>query len=252
MTDNVDIETLDHLAGSWRIHQLKGGHRFSADDVLTAWTAARARPGSRRLLDLGCGIGSVGLLTLWRMAPEATLIGVEAQEISASLARKTVIHNDLAHRVEIRLGDLRDAHVLAGEARFELITGSPPYFPASKATLSPHPQRAAARVELRGDVFDYCEAAARNLRPDGVFCLCHAGTDPRPEQAIARAGLTLRERRDVVARHGHPPLISLFVCGFGGERRDAEPFIIRDETGRWTDAYIDMRREMGTEVWNVR
>jgi hypothetical protein len=36
--------TLDILAGDWRIFQLRTGHRFSADDLLTAWTAVRATP----------------------------------------------------------------------------------------------------------------------------------------------------------------------------------------------------------------
>jgi hypothetical protein len=35
--------TLDILAGDWRIFQLRNGHRFSADDLLTAWTRAHAR-----------------------------------------------------------------------------------------------------------------------------------------------------------------------------------------------------------------
>ena len=57
--------TLDILAGDWRIFQLRAGHRFSADDLLTAWTAVRANPTARQVLDLGAGIGSVGLLALW-------------------------------------------------------------------------------------------------------------------------------------------------------------------------------------------
>ena len=80
----MEQETLDHLAGDWRIYQLKGGHRFSADDVLTAWTAARARPQAKQLLDLGSGLGSVGLLTLWRL-PEARLTGVEPQHVLKEL-----------------------------------------------------------------------------------------------------------------------------------------------------------------------
>lgn len=50
--------TFDILAGAWRIFQLRHGHRFSTDDLLTAWAAVRANPEARRLLDLGAGIGS--------------------------------------------------------------------------------------------------------------------------------------------------------------------------------------------------
>lgn len=236
-------ETCDHLAGDWRIYQLKYGHRFSADDVLTAWTAARELPTARRLLDLGCGIGSVGFLTLWRLGPEAHLTGIELQPVSLALAQRTAALNGFAHRVDLRQGDLRELQLTS---QFELITGSPPYFPVGKALVSPHPQRAAARMELHGDVRDYCRAAARHLEPSGRFVFVHAAGDRRPEEAIAQAGLRLLARREVVVRPGRSPLIALFTCAFEGERVDPAPFVVRDAGNRWTEQYLSMRREMGT------
>lgn len=239
------METLDHLAGTWRIYQLKGGHRFSADDVLTAWTATRQRPAASRVLDLGSGIGSVGLLCLYRL-PGATLLGLEVQELSWEMARRTAAWNGLEGRVEFRRGDLRDAAALGDVGRFPLVTGSPPYFPPGSATVSPHPQRAAARVELHGDVFDYCRRAAEHLGEDGLFVFVHAAGDARPEQAVSAAGLTLLQRQDVYFRRSQEPTVALFSCAWRGERRDAAPFVIRDEDGRWTEAYLRMREEMGT------
>jgi tRNA1Val (adenine37-N6)-methyltransferase len=239
------VETLDHLAGSWRIYQLKGGHRFSADDVLTAWTATRQRPAASRVLDLGSGIGSVGLLCLYRL-PAATLLGLEVQELSWALARRTAAFNELEARAEFRRGDLRDPGALHDAGRFPLVTGSPPYFPPGAATVSPHPQRAAARVELHGDVFDYCRRAAEHLEDDGLFVFVHAANDARPEQAVEAAGLRLVERQDVYFRRSQAPTVALFSCGWRGERRIVEPFVIRAEDGRWTQEYLAMREEMGT------
>lgn len=235
-------ETLDHLAGDWKIFQLKGGHRFSADDVLTAWTAVAARPQARRLLDLGSGLGSVGLLVLWRL-PDAHLTGLEVQQLSHQLGLKTVAYNGLSDRVDFRLADLREPQELG---RFELVTGSPPYFPVSKATVSPHPQRAAARCELHGDVFDYCRAAAEYLEAEGRFVFVHAGCDPRPFQAIEEAGLKLLAWRPVLFRAHLEPTVALFTCGWRGQRQDPPPFVIRDHQGRWTSEYLAMRAEMGT------
>ena len=65
--------TLDPLAGDWKLFQLKRGHRFSTDDLLVAWCAQQARPGAQRLLDIGAGIGSVGLMTLAGMPEDAHL-----------------------------------------------------------------------------------------------------------------------------------------------------------------------------------
>jgi len=56
--------TLDALTGRWSILQRKRGHRHSTDDVLTAWYALQHGPRVDATLDLGAGIGTVGLLTL--------------------------------------------------------------------------------------------------------------------------------------------------------------------------------------------
>lgn len=242
-------ETLDRLAGDWQIFQLRKGHRFSTDDLMTAWTAAGALPDARRVLDLGAGIGSVGLLALWRLGAPAALRSVEVQEVSWRLAKKTIAHNGLEDRVDARRGDLRELRLDPEEARYDLICGSPPYIPPDRGVQSPHPQKAAARIELHGDIFDYCRAAARALAPSGRFCFCHAAADPRPESAVVAAGLVVRARRDVRFRWDQPPLIALFECAWSGTRSDHPLFSIRGEDGQWTEEYLAMRRDMGTVVW---
>ena len=63
-----DGETLDAISGHFRIFQLAGGHRFSTDDVLTAWYGTTWCATARTALDLGSGIGSVGMIAAWRLA----------------------------------------------------------------------------------------------------------------------------------------------------------------------------------------
>jgi hypothetical protein len=46
-------ESLDALSGHFRIYQLRAGHRFSTDDVLTAWYGTTWVPSARTVLDLG-------------------------------------------------------------------------------------------------------------------------------------------------------------------------------------------------------
>ena len=242
----ADAETTcDLLVGDWFIHQLRRGHRFNTDDLLLAWLARRERPDAETVLDLGCGVGSVGLLTLAGLSPAARLVGVEAQAVSAALYRRTLAQNGLEARVTAREGDLRDETTREGLGRFDLVLGNPPYLPESAALRSPNPQRAAARLELRGDVFDYARVAAEHLKPDGVFGLVHSARDPRPERALAAAGLTLRRRQDVIFRHGQPPMIALFTAGFAGDRQDVPPLAVRGEDGAWTAAYQGVRRDLG-------
>ena len=237
----VDDITLDTLAGDWRIFQLRTGHRFSTDDLLTAWTAVRANPAAHQLLDLGAGIGSVGLLALWKLPTARHLTMAEVQAVSHALACRTVAHNGLAGRVTLHHQDLRD---WPGGA-FDLVTASPPYISVGHGVPPQHPQKAAARFEFHGDIFDYCQAAARSLTVQGIFCFCHAADDARPEHAIRQAGLTLVRRQEVYFRASIPPRMGLFTCAWEGTRTDPPPLVIRNLAGRWTVEYLALRAEMG-------
>ena len=89
-------ETLDYICGHFRLFQLRDGHRFSTDDVLTAWYGTSWCPSASTILDLGSGLGSVATIAAWRL-PGARLLTVEAQEVSVALARKSARFNGLYH-----------------------------------------------------------------------------------------------------------------------------------------------------------
>jgi tRNA1(Val) A37 N6-methylase TrmN6 len=204
-------QTLDALSGYFRIYQLRDGHRFSTDDLLTAWYGTSWVPAARRVLDLGSGIGSVGMIAAWRL-PGATFVTVEAQEESVALARKSAEYNGLTGRYDIRCGDFRDAGVIADEERFDLVLGSPPYFPIGTGVEGDHPQKVACRFELRGDITDYARVAAAHLANGGLFaCVFPEEQFDRVERAARAAALVIVRRRPVVFREGEPPLIGLFA-----------------------------------------
>ena len=205
-------ESLDFLSGFYRIFQYQGGHRFSTDDVLTGWYATQWAPRIDRAADLGSGIGSVAMVVAWR-APGATICTVEAQEISVRLARKSVRYNALVGRFRIVEGDLRDQNVFALEAPFDLVTGSPPYFPQGTASQARHPQAIPARMEVRGTVADYAATAARILAPGGLFAFVFPSLQKqRALDALTASGLHLLRSRDVVFKEGEPPMITLFAA----------------------------------------
>ena len=236
--------TIDALTAGWRIAQRAAGHRHSSDDVLTAHYALRAQADAPLALDLGAGIGGVGLLVLWGLGPAARLVCVEAQEISHRLLAANVAGNGLAARVEARLGDLRE---LALAERFALVTGSPPYFPVGTGIVPADPQKAHARFELRGDVADYARAAARHLTPDGAFVLCFPTAQrERALAAIRGAGLAPASSRDVVPRAGLRPLFTLFACRWrAGEHAVEPPLVVRNADGSLTTEMHEVRRRFG-------
>ena len=231
----------------WLIAQRKGGHRHSVDDVLTAWYALGNSPPVAEHLDLGTGIGTVGLLTLWGMGAEAKLTCVEAQEISYRLLQINIDGNGLRQRVDCYYGDLRE---LALGRKFPLITGSPPYFPQGTGVLPQDSQKAHARFELRGDVSDYAKAAVSHLADGGWFVLCFPS--PQKQRAldgIAAAGLKVVKQRDVIPRETLLPLFTLFACqlpqDFSGEMTVEAPLTVRHANGRLTGEMAAVRRVFG-------
>lgn len=206
-------ETLDALSGYFRIFQLEKGHRFSTDDILTAWYGTTWCPVARSILDLGSGIGTVAMVAAWRL-PGARLVTIEAQAESVRLARKSAAWNGLSERMEICLGDFREIIAPTWAAGFDLVLGSPPYFPVGTGVAGDHEQKVACRFELRGDIRDYCVAAARFLKPAGFFaCVFPIAPEEQRMRVIAAAqaaGLILVRQRPVILREGERPLLGLF------------------------------------------
>jgi len=234
-------ETLDAISGHFRLFQLRDGHRFSTDDILTAWYGTSWCPTARTALDLGSGLGTVGMICAWRL-PGARFVTVEAQGESVALAKKSARYNGLTGRYEIREGDFRLFNILRADEKFDLITGSPPYWPPAAGVKSEHPQKLACRFELRGSVADYCSTAARHLAAGGFFA-CVFPHEPaqlaRVEAGAREAGLVIVRKRPVVFREGDAPLIALF----GLMRVDDLPEWFRGQT--WTEPDLIIRTREG-------
>jgi tRNA1Val (adenine37-N6)-methyltransferase len=234
-------ETLDAISGHFRLFQLRDGHRFSTDDILTAWYGTTWCPTARTALDLGSGIGTVGMICAWRV-PGAKFVTIEAQRESILLAKKSARHNGIENRFEIRAGDFRDEKTLRAEENFDLITGSPPYFPIGNGVESEHPQKLACRFELRGTIVDYCSTAAKHLAPGGFFACVFPNEKSqlaRVEAAAKNSNLIIVRKRPIVFREGDPPLIALF----GMMRADDLPEWFRAQT--WTEPDLIVRARDG-------
>ena len=248
-------ETLDAISGHFRLFQLRDGHRFSTDDILTAWYGTTWCPTARTALDLGSGIGTVGMIGAWRL-PGATFVTIEAQGDSVTLAKKSAQFNGLTGRYDIREGDFRDAQLLHPDEKFDLITGSPPYFPPEAGVKSEHPQKLACRFELRGTVADYCAVAARHLAAGGFFACVfpHELAQLARVEAAARAtGLVIVRKRPVIFREGDLPLIALFGLmraedlpeWFRGQTWEEPPLTIRTQEGKIHPEYSAVKLAIG-------
>ena len=236
-------ESLDAISGQFRLYQLEKGHRYSTDDVLVAWYGSSWCPTAHRVLDLGSGLGSVGMIAAWRL-PGARFVTVEAQEESVRLARKSARYNGLTERYEIRQGDFREAGIVKADELFDLVLGSPPYFPLEAGVLGDHPQKIACRFETRGDILSYCQAAAPQLARGGVFACVFPVKPEAQKQRVFKAaeatGLTVVRWRPVVLREGEEPLLGLFIL----MRNEHLPEDMRGQT--WEEPTLTIRRKEGS------
>jgi len=236
-------EDLCYLTGDWRIFQLQRGHRWSLDDLVTAWIATRAIDPhtTGTAIDLGCGLGSVLLAVAWKL-PHVTLTGIEAQPDRAALGRRSITYNlgDVAPRATILDGDLRDA-----TGSYDLVTGTPPYFPRGTGTESAHPHALACRFELRGGVEDYLATAARLVAPGGSITICSAALE-RDRVTAAAPAIPWAEHWDIVPREGKAPLVCVdrYTTTHAGPRVD-HALVVRDRAGQWTPAFRRVRDDLG-------
>src|SRR3954471_19491489 len=157
------------LGGRVRLLQPRRGYRVAVDAVLLA--AAVQPAAGDRVLDLGAGVGAVGLCLASRVA-DCTITGVELQPALAELARRNVTLNRLDERLRILIHDL--ARPLPAElGLFEQVVTNPPYLAAAMADPPPDPSKALATVESSADLRRWLEIATGALQPAGTLTLIH-------------------------------------------------------------------------------
>ena len=111
--------------------------------------AVHPAPGER-VLDLGTGVGSVGLCIAKRV-PDCTIFGVELQPALAQLAQRNATRNGFGDRVHTIVHDI--AQPLPAElGPFDQVVTNPPYMAAAAADPSPDRSKALATVESSADL----------------------------------------------------------------------------------------------------
>ncbi|MBI5536594.1 MAG: methyltransferase [Deltaproteobacteria bacterium] len=240
-----DDEHCASLTRDFFILQRRKGHRYSVDDLLVAFVASSGTPPAR-VLDLGCGIGSVILMVGWAW-PDAKLVGIEAQQESTALALRNLSLNEQQARTTIVQGDLRDHALLDRLGTFDLVTGTPPYFDPKAATPCSDPQRAHAKFELRGGIEDYAKAAALLLAPAGRFIVCSTASPPeRGRAAITDAGLFVQSIWPVLPGPERLAFLDLLVATHEPcEPEIREPLVLRLQDGRRSPEHARIRERFG-------
>lgn len=231
-----DKERIDDLQrNGYRIIQHPEKFCFGMDAVLLSGFAA-ARQGDL-VLDLCTGTGIIPIL-MEAKTEAAHLTGLEIQEESADMARRSVLLNGLEEKIDIVTGDIREAGSYFSSASFDVVTCNPPYMIGRHGLTNPEAPKAIARHEILCTLEDVVSQTARLLRPGGHFYLVH-----RPFRmaeiitALVQHRLEPKRMRLVYPYVDKEPNMVLIESVRGGKSRMTveKPLIIFREQGVYTE-----------------
>lgn len=172
MTTNLKPgERLDDLQiKGYEIIQSPGRFCFGMDAVLLS-SFTKVKKGERAL-DLGTGTGILPILTEAKNEGEH-YTGLEIQEESADMARRSVLHNHLEEKIDIVTGDIKEASHIFGVASMNVITTNPPYMIGEHGLKNENEALYIARHEALCTLDDILRESARILKPKGRFYMVH-------------------------------------------------------------------------------
>ena len=166
-----ESERIDDLErNGYRIIQDTKRFCFGMDAVLLSGFA-RVKEGAC-VLDLGTGTGIIPILLAAKTGARH-LTGLEIQEDSADMARRSVRLNGLEDKIDIVTGDIKEAGGLFDAASFDVITCNPPYMTGKHGLTNPNDAKAIARHEILCTLEDVIAQTAKLLKPGGNFYMVH-------------------------------------------------------------------------------
>ena len=234
-------ERLDELhRNGYQIIQNSHKFCFGMDAVLLSGFARVSQ--GERALDLGTGTGIIPIL-LRGKTEGREFVGLEIQEESADMARRSVAYNHLEDSISIVTGDIKEAAALFGAASFDVVTCNPPYMTGSHGLVNPELPKAIARHEILCSLEDVVRETAKVLRPGGRFYLVH-----RPFRLAEILSMLVQYRlepkrmRLVYPFVDKEPNMVLIEALQGGRSRITveKPLIVYKEQGVYTDEIYDI------------
>lgn len=234
-------ERLDDLErNGYKIIQNRDKFCFGMDAVLLSGFAKVRR--GERVLDLGTGTGIIPILLKGKTEGEH-FTGLEIQEESAGMARRSVEYNGLTQAVEIVTGDIKEAVSLFGAASFDVVTSNPPYMTGNHGLTNPDEAKAIARHELLCTLEDVVREASGVLKPQGRFYMVH-----RPFRlaeifcTMSRYKLEPKRMRLVYPYADREPNMVLIEGLKGGRPRITveKPLIVYKSPGVYTDEIYEV------------
>ncbi len=194
-------------------------------------------PKNARVLDLGSGCGTLGLLLCARDS-SCHVTGVELQQAHHRMALENIRRNGLQGRMESICQDFETIPATFPQGSFSVCISNPPYFSAGAVRAGQESARHTSQCSLDG----LMKSAAWALKYGGDFYLVHK---PQRLGELLAAGAKhgLECKRLCLLRHSPDAQISLVLlgCRKGGKPGlTLEEICLRTAGGEFSQAYRDI------------
>jgi tRNA1(Val) A37 N6-methylase TrmN6 len=184
-TEQSDSEPTDgepthdaFLGGSLMVSQPSRGYRAGLDAVLLAAAVPARQPDQPlTVLDLGAGVGTVGLCIAARLAmAQVTLL--ETQPELVQLAACNIARNGLAARIRVIAANVHDsAERLQSQGllpdAFDHVVCNPPFDVEGHGRAPPNALKARSHAMPAGELEQWARVLARYCRPSGMVTMIH-------------------------------------------------------------------------------
>lgn len=237
----LEGERLDELhRNGYYIIQNPAKFCFGMDAVLLSGFA-NVKSGESAI-DLGTGTGIIPILLEAKTKGEH-FTGLEIQLESADMARRSVAYNRLEDKIDIKIGNIKDASTQFGASSFHVVTTNPPYMTGNHGLTNPNEAKAIARHEILCTLEDVIRESARLLKPQGRFYMVH-----RPFRLaeimclMHQYGLEPKRMQLVYPFADKEPNMVLIEGLRGGKPRITveKPLIVYKEPGVYTDEIYEI------------
>lgn len=157
------------MAKSLRIYQLHDGYCYNTDSLIFGHFACKfLNLKSKRLLDIGCGSGILGILCARELAQRNLnfkLDLVEKDLIMSFLASKNASdYPHIVHNV-----DFLD---FKSEIKYDFILSNPPFY-TKNALQGENERKNMARNQLFLPLDSMLLQIKRVIKPNGILCMCY-------------------------------------------------------------------------------
>ena len=223
---------MEYLPNGITLEIPSGAFPLSTDSMALAHFAKLPR--KARVLDLGSGCGTLGLL-LCASDSTCQVTGLELEYTAHTAALENIQRNDLTGRMKSICMDLCQVSGSFARGSFDICISNPPYFSGGGISKT----LPDARQEIRCTLADLMRSAGYALKFGGDFFLVHK-PDRLAEILVLGAGHQLEAKRLLLLRHQENGPIALVLLQL---RKGGKPGLKIEEAslfhtdGSMTDYY---------------